>query len=237
GIHRFYLRSMVGFVFIPVFLGVLYTNGVARDVRDDDSRTYAEAQAARTAFETARAPDADASPEDAAAYAEARKAVETRKAAYDEAHGVYEAALTHGRWVAWLLFAMLAVDAVLIPGLVRRRRGEAAAGGRRRAATDASGRHRRRSDDEAAYALHRRDRMGQRQGRRVRRVLGGHRGVRLLLRGAGALRLQLADQLGAREHVPDVRHAIPAVGRLRVPRGPARARRRRLLQAVHARQG
>jgi TRAP-type mannitol/chloroaromatic compound transport system permease small subunit len=122
GIHRFYLRSMVGFVFIPVFLGVLYTNGVARDVRDDDSRTYAEAQAARTAFETARAPDADASPEDAAAYAEARKAVGTRKAAYDEAHGVYEAALTHGRWVAWLLFAMLAVDAVLIPGLVRRRR-------------------------------------------------------------------------------------------------------------------
>ncbi len=61
------------------------------------------------------------------------------------------------------------------------------------------------------YALHRLHRVDERQGRRVRRVLGGDRGVRLLLRGARALRLQLADQLGAREHVPHVRHAVHAV--------------------------
>ena len=47
-------------------------------------------------------------------------------------------------------------------------------------------------------------------GRRVRRLLGGDLGVRLLLRGARAVPLQLPDQLGAREHVPDVRHAVHA---------------------------
>jgi len=42
GIHRFYLRSGWGFIFIPVFLGVLYCNAQIRDVREDDSRTHAE---------------------------------------------------------------------------------------------------------------------------------------------------------------------------------------------------
>jgi hypothetical protein len=101
---------------------VLYTNGIARDLREDDSRTYAELQAAHTALDTTSVPAADAPPDDVAAYAQAKKRVETGKAAYDEAHGAYETALKHGRWVAWVLFAMLAVDAVLIPGLVRRRR-------------------------------------------------------------------------------------------------------------------
>jgi TRAP-type mannitol/chloroaromatic compound transport system permease small subunit len=127
GIHRFYLRSMLGFVFIPVFLGVIYTNGIARDVREDDSRSFAELQAAHTALETTAAPAADASPEDVAAYAAAKRAAETKQAAYDAAHGTYESALTHGRWVAWLLFAMLAIDAMLIPGMVRRRRAVEAA--------------------------------------------------------------------------------------------------------------
>ena len=54
----------------------------------------------------------------------------------------------------------------------------------------------------------------------------------LLLRGHRPLRLQLADQLGAREHVPDVRHAVHAGRRLRLSRGPARARRRRLLEIL-----
>jgi TRAP-type mannitol/chloroaromatic compound transport system permease small subunit len=127
GIHRFYLRSMLGFVFIPVFLAVIYTNGVARDVREDDSRTYAELQAAHTTLETTAAPAADASPDDVAAYAAAKRGAETKQAAYDVAHGAYKTALMHGRWVAWLLFAMLAIDAALIPGLVRRRRAVEAA--------------------------------------------------------------------------------------------------------------
>ena len=34
GIHRFYVRSAVGFVFIPVFLFVIYCNTQIREVRD-----------------------------------------------------------------------------------------------------------------------------------------------------------------------------------------------------------
>jgi hypothetical protein len=35
GIHRFYLRSAVGVIFIPVFLFILYCNDQVREVRDD----------------------------------------------------------------------------------------------------------------------------------------------------------------------------------------------------------
>ena len=47
GIHRFYLRSAYGFVFIPVFLFILYCNAEVRDVRDDTSRTFAALESAQ----------------------------------------------------------------------------------------------------------------------------------------------------------------------------------------------
>ena len=61
-------------------------------------------------------------------------------------------------------------------------------------------------------------------------VLGGARGVRLLLRGDRPLRLQFADQLGAREHLPDVRHAVHDRRRLRLSRREPCPRRSRLHQ-------
>src|SRR5947207_15336755 len=41
GLHRFYLRSLWGLAFIPVFLAILYVNGDIRDAREDVSRTRA----------------------------------------------------------------------------------------------------------------------------------------------------------------------------------------------------
>ena len=41
GLHRFYLRSLWGFLFIPVFLGIIYVNDGIRDAREDVSRTRA----------------------------------------------------------------------------------------------------------------------------------------------------------------------------------------------------
>ena len=41
GLHRFYLKSAWGFIFIPVFLAILYVNGDIRDAREDVSRTRA----------------------------------------------------------------------------------------------------------------------------------------------------------------------------------------------------
>src|SRR5438046_1996674 len=56
GIHRFYLRSAWGLAFIPVFLAVLYCNGQIREVRDDESRTFAALEQAQFALERARLP-------------------------------------------------------------------------------------------------------------------------------------------------------------------------------------
>ncbi len=121
GIHRFYLRSAWGFIFIPVFLGILYTNSIATNVRDGESRTYAALQQAQTAAQ-ARVPAADAPPEDVAAWQKAQTDLKLRQAEYDTAHAIYANALQHGRWAAMLLGAILLVDAVLLPGLTRRRR-------------------------------------------------------------------------------------------------------------------
>ena len=48
GLHRFYLRSNWGFVFIPVFLLILHTTDVIRDRREDVSRTRAGDRRARS---------------------------------------------------------------------------------------------------------------------------------------------------------------------------------------------
>ena len=109
---------------------------------------------------------------------------------------------SYSRWLAILMAAMLVGDAILLPGLVRRQKLREA---EQRAnappeivAPDVPqiGTH----EDPTlahAHALHRCDRMGEHSRRRVRRLLGRDLGVRLLLRGDRALRVQLADQLAA----------------------------------------
>src|SRR4051812_48414652 len=54
GIHRFYLRSGWGAVFIPVFLAIIYCNGQISEVRDDESRTFAAMEQAQAAVGRAR---------------------------------------------------------------------------------------------------------------------------------------------------------------------------------------
>ncbi len=243
GLHRFYLRSMWGFAFIPVFLVILYVSDTIRDHREDVSRTHAAYEA--TLIEVNRAkipagvPATPAMTERAAKSAGRRGQGQSRGRRRSQARWIAGRAIR--RWLAILMAVMLLVDAVLLPGLVRARQGarggrarQCAAGGRR--ARRAADRHARRPDDAHAHARHRQARMAQRPDRRIRRLLGGDLGVRLLLRSHRALRVQFADQLGAREHVPDVRHAIHAVRRLRLSRRPARARRRVLLEVLAARQ-
>lgn len=122
GTHRFYLRSKWAVVFIPVFLAIIYANSISRDVRDDDSRTFAALQHAQTVFDTTDAPPADAAPEAIAAYRTQQAELETAKREYADASGTYQRSLQHGRWLAILLGVMLLIDAALLPGLVRRRR-------------------------------------------------------------------------------------------------------------------
>src|SRR5205085_9681312 len=54
GLHRFYLKSALGFVFIPVFLAILFTTGEIRDRREDVSRTRAAVESSRVAVNRAK---------------------------------------------------------------------------------------------------------------------------------------------------------------------------------------
>ena len=121
GIHRFYLRSGWGFVFIPVFLSILYCNGQIREVRDDESRTFAALQHAQTVAEEER-PKAGASPEVTQAYERSQADLRTLDADYQAAKAIRDHWKDLARGAAIALALMLLVDGALLPGLVRRRR-------------------------------------------------------------------------------------------------------------------
>ena len=243
GLHRFYLRSNWGFVFIPVFLLILHTTDDIRDRREDVSRTRAAVGAAHLRTrprEDSGRRDArrrrcrSASPRPRPRDPRPNRISRRRKPISTRWYG-------YSRWLAILMAAMLVVDAILLPGLVRRQKPA-------RPRSAPMRRPRSRAPDvpqigthedptlARAHALHRRDRVGEHPRRRVRRLLGRDLGVRLLLRGDRALRVQFADQLAAREHVPDVRHAVHDRRRLRLSVRPACARRRVLREILDARQ-
>ena len=120
GIHRFYLRSALGVIFIPVFLFILYCNAEVREVRDDTSRTFAALEQAQHEVDIAKPGDAAPSPEAAARYQRAQADVSKARGEYDVAKGVTDAWLSRSRWGAIVLALLLLVDAVLLPGLVRK---------------------------------------------------------------------------------------------------------------------
>ncbi|HLT27932.1 MAG TPA: TRAP transporter small permease subunit [Zeimonas sp.] len=122
GLHRFYLRNAWGFVFIPVFLAILYGTSHIRDERENVSRTGAEAQQAVSALGRIEKLAADASSGlDPARLEQARAAAKQARSALAAAQADLAWWERTTRLTAGLLAAMLVVDAILIPGLVRRR--------------------------------------------------------------------------------------------------------------------
>ena len=123
GLHRFYLRSNWGFIFIPVFLAILYTTDEIRDRREDVSRTRAAAAAAVGQVSRAQIPaGTTATPQMQEALSKAQAAEATSKAEFDAADQNLERWRGYSRWLAILMAAMLVGDAILLPGLVRRQR-------------------------------------------------------------------------------------------------------------------
>ena len=109
GLHRFYLRSMWGFAFIPVFLVILHVSDTIRDHREDVSRTRAAYEAAHIDVNRAKIP----------AGVEATPAMTERlqKAQADEAKAKTEAdieANEMGRWQDYSLWLALLMAAMLI---------------------------------------------------------------------------------------------------------------------------
>jgi TRAP-type mannitol/chloroaromatic compound transport system permease small subunit len=112
GIHRFYLRSAWGLVFIPVFLGIVYCNDVVHDLREPMSRTSAAMESAELTMQ--QADDADKP--------RLRADFEAKKNEFTAAKGEHDHWVTVTSIVGGVLAALLLVDAILLPGLVRRRR-------------------------------------------------------------------------------------------------------------------
>jgi TRAP-type mannitol/chloroaromatic compound transport system permease small subunit len=123
GIHRFYLRSGWGFIFIPVFLAIIYCNTQIREVRDDESRTFAAMEQAQTAVERARPREGiEATPEIKAELERAQAALRQTEGEYQTAKAVRDEWKNRASIGAIVLAVMLLIDAALLPGLVRRRR-------------------------------------------------------------------------------------------------------------------
>jgi TRAP-type mannitol/chloroaromatic compound transport system permease small subunit/heme exporter protein D len=122
GIHRFYLRSAYGFVFIPVFLAIIYCTSQVREVRDDTSRTFAALEQANTAVAQAKPRSETPTPEEAAQYARAQADVKQKEAEAAVAQAVTDQWRSRARWSAIVMAVLLLIDAVLLPGLVRKRR-------------------------------------------------------------------------------------------------------------------
>jgi TRAP-type mannitol/chloroaromatic compound transport system permease small subunit len=122
GIHRFYLRSSYGFVFIPVFLAIIYCTSQVREVRDDTSRTFAALEQANTAVAQAKPRSETPTLEETAQYARAQADVKQKEAEAAVAQAVTDQWRSRARWSAIVMAVLLLIDAVLLPSLVRKRR-------------------------------------------------------------------------------------------------------------------
>ncbi len=128
GLHRFYLKSLWGFAFIPVFLIILHFNGQIRDAREDVSRTRAALESAHTQANRAKPlPGVEVTPERAQRYAAAQAAEAKAKADFEAMEEELNSRTQMSRLFAGVLGAMLIIDAALLPGLTRRTREREAA--------------------------------------------------------------------------------------------------------------
>ena len=122
GIHRFYLRSALGLVFIPVFLGIIYCTAEVREVRDETSRTFAALEQANSAVVQAKPRSETPTPEETAQYAKAQADVKQKEAEAAVAQAVTNQWQSRAQWAGILMAVLLLVDAALLPSLVPKRR-------------------------------------------------------------------------------------------------------------------
>lgn len=154
GLHRFYLKNMLGFVFVPVFLFILYANGnetdarsvvsnLANDVRvaertiEREQTRLDEARAQLTQLRTELSAAEPGSTRERLAQRRIERAegsipkseeriTEAQAVLTEMAGPLAEAQATRAFWdkaagsAFWVLVVLMAIDAVLLPGLVRR---------------------------------------------------------------------------------------------------------------------
>ncbi len=154
GLHRFYLKSLLGLVYLPIFAFILYANGMATDARSAQSdadnivrqaeRTLVQegprVEQALADLDTLRA-DVEAAEEGSfarrgaerklkraqdriergrARIAEAETELKTARPFADEAAALRASWTAAAKWALYALLVFMAVDAALMPWLVRR---------------------------------------------------------------------------------------------------------------------
>ena len=121
GLHRFYARNLWGIIFIPLFLPILYGNAqqkVARDVESDVRRMVVDAE-----FDL---DDAKARFKQSGEKKDEIKIVEVEKILVQQRQNLTSATEVTNNWhkfsgiVALVIAILLAIDAFLLPGLIRR---------------------------------------------------------------------------------------------------------------------
>jgi TRAP-type mannitol/chloroaromatic compound transport system permease small subunit len=129
GVHRFYLKSWWGLVFIPLFLGIIYCNGQVREVHEGVSKTYSELEQSKTEVDRAkRDQPASATPEQRKRYEQAQSGYAERLADFEAAEEISDTWYGRARMLGIVLGLLLLVDAFLMPGIIRRMHAEGRAG-------------------------------------------------------------------------------------------------------------
>jgi len=120
GLHRFYLRSALGWIFIPLFVGVLLVNVEIRDSRDAISRESNEVTSAQFLIERAQERVEEGREGAGQELEEARAALARAEAALASVKQRAEDLDLYVKLVAGLILLLLVVDALLLPKLHRR---------------------------------------------------------------------------------------------------------------------
>ncbi|MEX0852300.1 MAG: TRAP transporter small permease subunit [Bauldia sp.] len=119
GLHRFYVRSYWGILYIPIFVGILYGNFRQRLALDGVSEARRNLRGATVAVTRAQTGVDRGVAGAADTLSQARDAVTTAQAAMDAAAQRLDAWHTFAFSLAIVIGAFMVIDAVLLPRLVR----------------------------------------------------------------------------------------------------------------------
>ncbi|HEY0837840.1 MAG TPA: TRAP transporter small permease subunit [Azospirillum sp.] len=122
GLHRFYLGSALGLLYVPLLLAIVFGNAQERDLRENISLARSNAQSYERVINR-----------EEAAVARGRSGAQGRldkaRTQFTEAQGKLQVVQAQSDWwhdatriVALVMLAGLAIDALLLPRLVRRTR-------------------------------------------------------------------------------------------------------------------
>jgi TRAP-type mannitol/chloroaromatic compound transport system permease small subunit len=121
GLHRFYLKSMWGLIYLPLMVAILYTNGVIRERREDVSRTNAAYETVHRSVERMRPnPGVEISPEASQRLRQAEAKMNEAKGGLDVASAELDRWRMFSHALALAIGALLVIDALLMPMLTRR---------------------------------------------------------------------------------------------------------------------